>query len=191
MTLRFRVLYQLLFTCIVLITLQTIAHAEVHYHYYPVKGSTYQALIQSLRLNGPKGHHALTTWHIHWSYAYYTNLSHCRLIEIEVQKQAKVILPRWVNEPKTDSPLRSEWHRYMKALAAHEKQHIQHASHAQKAIKQALYALPMMRGCEEMSKKATQTAHLILAQAIEADEKLDKETKHGKQNGAAFIAPRL
>lgn len=159
---------------------------DVRYDYYPVEGKTYHDLLRSLKEKGPQGHHALTSWHIDWSYGYKARFGQCRLIDIDVGKNIIVRLPLWMNRPTQSSRLTREWDRYLKALTFHEEQHIANAVKAQEAIKKTLVALPPMRGCVLMGKTANKQARTILNKAIASDKRLDKQTGHGKTDGASF-----
>lgn len=177
----------LIMSCLIFsTTLYALNMPGVRYDYYPVKGKTYQALLDDLNRYGPGENHALVSWHVDWSYGFKKDFNTCALINIQVDKTVVVNFPYWEDKPKQQTPLGKEWDRYIKALNEHEKGHIAYATAVQVKIQKALAALPPMKGCMLMGNKANKTAHKILQQSIEAEKQFDKRSKHGKDIGARF-----
>ena len=96
---------------------------------YPVTGSTLGEIHQSLRLARATRNNAkwdgLTEWNINWRFALTESGDECRVASFSTKTTLTLTLPRWSAPTNATPATRSEWRRYITALAQHELGHAQ------------------------------------------------------------------
>lgn len=164
----------------------SLSHKAIEYHYYPVEGATFHALRDSLNRNGPHGFHAYTAWHVSWQYDYAPSPKQCGLTNIQVTQTANITFPEWNRPLSASSPLQQAWQRYANALMEHELGHVKHGQLAKQAIEAHLKELSPATNCKAISRKANAGAYKILHHYQTEDKNYDRQTQHGKTQGAWF-----
>lgn len=150
--------------------------------YYDISGSTEGELRAEMDAQGPVGYDgykgdATTKWFIDWNWPGYGTNS-CDLIQATVSDQITVILPHWKPPANAPPALIAEWANYTRALAEHERGHVDFVV---ASIPSVLTAI----------KRATcATADAAAQAALEPirqhDIDYDAATNHGATQGARF-----
>jgi predicted secreted Zn-dependent protease len=157
-----------------------IAHATMVY--YVVGGTTanqVRARIDKRRPVASDGsrYDAFTHWEYRWNWPGY-GTSSCTLSQARVTVRVTVSFPRW-SHPKGSAPtLPAAWARYSKALARHEKGHVDYAVARYPAVVRAI----KNSTCAGADKAATAQLNLIRRH----DVAYDASTRHGATQGARF-----
>jgi len=150
--------------------------------YYDIVGSSESQLRAQLDALGPvddSGYQgdALTNWFIYWNWPGYGSSS-CNLSQATVRYEIEIIFPRWTPPGTASSALVTKWTEYTRALAEHEKGHID--------IVVANYQTVL----EAIQNATCDTADEAATQAIEPIRQLhrgyDSTTGHGEMQGAVF-----
>lgn len=150
--------------------------------YYDVSGSTENELRTQLDALGPVGYDgykgdATAEWFIRWNWPGFGSSS-CQLSEATVSYEIQVIFPRWTPPENVSSDLVAKWVSYTRALAEHEKGHVDYVVANYQSV------LDAIRGaaCET----ADAAAHAALAPIRQHDIDYDATTNHGATQGARF-----
>ena len=157
-----------------------IAHATMVY--YLVGGTTadqVRARIDKRRPAAPDGSHfdAYTHWEYRWNWPGYGS-SRCTLSQARVTVEVTVSFPRWTHPNGAAAGLTAAWARYSKALARHEKGHVDYAVARYPAVVRAIKTST----CAHADAAATAQLNLIRKH----DVAYDASTQHGATQGARF-----
>ncbi|QIG79712.1 DUF922 domain-containing protein [Stakelama tenebrarum] len=150
--------------------------------YYDVRGATARDIRSAINAVRPtEPHHATPVdayADIRWYWRWPTSSGGCDLASAQVRMQVTVLLPRLENIDALPVPLQQRWRGYLEALGEHEAGHIAIARRSASAIRDAIAA----SDCRNANKAARSAAASIqLAQIA-----YDRETRHGKAQGATF-----
>ena len=100
---------------------------HVEERFYPVAGTSPGALNRALASRGPRrdgrAAHALTEWHVVWSYEPVRGASGCVSGRPSVTVQIVTTLPRWTDLPTASDRLISDWALFLARLRDHESRH--------------------------------------------------------------------
>lgn len=158
---------------------------------YDMEGSDRRTVRQSLELLGPhhggRRFHALTTWHVEWSYPASRrtggacHVSGTPLVSLRVEH----LFPRWTGRSAAPQELTTEWSRYITALRTHED------GHADIGRAVATGTLAMLRAlsapdCAGLRPAAEAAFAAILAEGRGRERAYDEATDHGATQGARF-----
>ncbi len=151
--------------------------------YYEIAGSTESEMREQMNRLRPKSkndtvdYDAHTEWTFSWGWPG-RGTTDCDLSRAFVLYRITVTLPHWT--PPEDAPeaLLQKWEKYMQALMAHEKGHVDnvvaHYTAVVAAIKKADCAT------------AEENARAVLDQIRQQEEFYDAVTSHGLSRGALF-----
>jgi len=150
--------------------------------YYDIAGTTEEELGAQLEALGPMGYDgyrgdATTRWYIRWDWRGY-EASDCRLDEAVVSYEIQVILPHWTPPEDASPDLVAKWSRYTRALAEHEKGHVDFVVASYDLVAEAI-----KNATCETAEAAAQTALDLIRQH---DIDYDAATDHGATQGARF-----
>jgi predicted secreted Zn-dependent protease len=159
--------------------------------YYDVAGNSATELRESLNRQRPVGpdgmpHDAVTLWYTRWQYRTTTSGSGCAVASFEVSLEIVTTLPRWTNEAAAGSSLVARWRGYYEALVRHEDGHKAIAKETAAAIRHAGTNMPSNSSCAELARAVDRVANDVLKQNREKERQYDKETQHGRTQGARF-----
>lgn len=151
--------------------------------YYDITGSTETELREQMNRLRPKSdkdtarYDALTEWIYQWGWPGY-GTTKCDLSQATVSFKITVTLPRWVPPPNASVDLITKWEKYMRALIAHEKGHVDnvvaHYSTVLTSIKNA--------NCYT----AEDSIDMVIKRIQKQEEFYDAITNHGTSRGAVF-----
>lgn len=159
-------------------------------NYYGITGKTASALRQQMNQLGPPAENgrrfdAYTKWHVAWRYRYGSVGGSCRMTSLTVHTDITYTMPQWQNLQQAPPSLQHQWHRYYQALQLHEDGHGNHGRAATQEIWQRLSNLTQPT-CTSMSQMANQTAQGIINRYAQKDIDYDRQTGHGRTQGAVF-----
>lgn len=174
-----------------LVLVASVAHAEdARIAYYDVAGSSAKALRQQMDAKGPldggKRFDAHTEWDIKWNYRYRPTASGCELTGVNVSLSGTILLPRWVDSNDASSALVEKWNRYLAALRLHEEGHYAHGVGAAREIEALAKSFHGSGDCPAMTSEFNDRAQSIIARYKALDVAYDRETDHGRTQGARF-----
>lgn len=160
---------------------------QLQYQYYDVTVAAGESLRQALSQastirQNEQVYHAYTRWGVTWNYWWQeAHDGRCRLTLSRTRLSAHVTLPRLGGG---DARQRQRFAHYLQALREHELGHYRIGQAAAAAIDAALLATPEYPSCTEMQAQANQRANAILQQHIERERSFDRDTGHGRTQGA-------
>lgn len=159
--------------------------------YYDIVGNTERDLRRELDNKGPvddgpggvkfDGH---TRWYVNWSYRYRPVRNGCMLTGVEVTTSGVITLPRWNGAGNSDR-LSNAWQQYMESLRLHEDGHYANGVMAAQEIDRLGQSF-RARSCENISVDFDRRAAEIIEKYRAADVAYDRETDHGRTQGARF-----
>lgn len=167
------------------------AHAEnARIVYYDVVGNNASVLRQQMNAKGPldggKRFDAHTDWYIKWNYRYRPTASGCKFTSVDVSLTGTIELPRWVPPHNASNVLVQKWNRYLAALRIHENGHYAHGASAAQEMETLAKSLHGFGDCRAMVSEFNDRAHAIIRKYNLLDAAYDRETDHGRTQGAQF-----
>ncbi len=169
-----------------------LAEPQLHEYddYYDIQGQSAEQLRAQMNALRPMEQggkfDADTQWEVKWRFDYREKNQTCELTRSQVSVDITYHLPRWTNEDQADSPLQSRWENYMKHLRLHESGHAQNGEKAAAEIADMLKNFAPFSTCAELEEMADERAQQIIAEHNAWDREYDRETHHGKTQGAVF-----
>ena len=123
-------------------------------------------------------------WQVFWRWPFYNRKPD--FSKTLVTYKITVHFPSWEDLRNADPALQDEYTRYIKAMAGHEKGHLDNILQNYKKIQDAVVREASKQGPAMNSDIANTVAKAELAKLWELDRKYDKETKHGQKQGVLF-----
>jgi predicted secreted Zn-dependent protease len=161
----------------------------VRVEYYDVTGVDGGALSASLAQRGPKGFHGLTDWEFRYDYRVApTPEGTCRVTGVRTSVTGRILVPRWVDEPKAPKALREAWSTYMDALMKHEEGHMATGQSLTRALQSDIGAATGP-DCKTLRADVERLAQGLIDGHQARDQRYDAETQHGATQGARFTPP--
>ena len=157
--------------------------------YYSVKGETPAAIREELNKSGPVDlsgfrRDAFVQWYIRWNWPSRSD-GRPDFSRTMLSCNIKLFFPSWqpVGEPSQE--LRDKWLKFIRALASHEKVHIDNIIGNLTLISAAInWAFKNLLNLD--ASTANQIAGAVLAYMREQDKIFDRLTKHGLTQGVKF-----
>lgn len=180
------------FAVTVTLALATVAaHAQsAQIAYYDVSGNSAAELRQQMNAKGPldggKRFDAHTEWHVKWNYRYRPTASGCELASVNVSLSGTILMPRWVYANDVSNTLIEKWDRYLAALRLHEEGHYAHGASAAKEMEALGESFHGSGDCPAMVSEFNTRAQGIIDKYKAQDVAYDRETDHGRTQGAQF-----
>ena len=158
---------------------------------YDIRGATAAQLRAEMNARGPTGpggqrFDGYTRWYVSWSYTFRSGRGPCAIDRVTTEVKVTTTLPRWADEARADNALRDQWRRYLAALTRHEDGHAQNGLGAARDIDAAIARLPAESSCDTLGARANATGQALLRQYNQRDLDYDRETGHGRGQGASF-----
>lgn len=158
--------------------------------YYDIEGHSAQQLREQMNNVRPMEHgqrfDAYTEWYVKWHFDFQNTAQGCELTESKVSVDIVYHLPRWANEESAAPELQRHWNSYFKHLLLHERGHAQNGKKAATEIADMLKNLAPFSSCPLLEQMANERAQQIIAEHNAWDLEYDKETRHGRTQGATF-----
>ena len=145
--------------------------------YYRVYGSTEEELRREIQIKGPQEYAAYTAWEVSWTWAGYGSLL-CDVSNPIVDAEVTVTFPNW--DPPVNAPpeLIEKWSAFIAALAVHEQGHVDHVYESLPRIETAIQNADCLT--------AEEAAQEVIQEMNQFDLDYDRETGHGRSQGAVF-----
>jgi len=160
---------------------------SLDYHDYPVKPSADESISEALYRSSPileagRVFHGYTRWRVEWRFWWRETANRqCQIDRVSVEVQGDIQLPRLDGGTPAQ---RERFNRYRDALHQHELGHYGFGVRAGRDIENSLRNLPPEASCSELEKRANETGHDILRYYRELEDRYDRETEHGRTQGA-------
>jgi predicted secreted Zn-dependent protease len=152
-----------------------IPHATMSF--YDITGATEQELLARMSDFGPNGYEAYTKWYIRWNWPG-RGTADCNLRDATVSYDITVTFPRWYPTVDATPELIAKWNRYISALSAHERNHVDNV-----VAQVPLVAAAIQRATCGTAEAAAQAA---LEPIRQFDIQYDLNTHHRATQGARF-----
>jgi len=152
-----------------------ISHATMDF--YDITGATEQELRAQMSALGPNGHEAYTKWDIRWNWPG-QGTPDCNLRDATASYDIAVTFPRWYPTADATPELIAKWNRYIGALSAHERNHVDNV-----VAQVPLVTAAIQRAACNTAEAAAQAA---LEPIRQFDIQYDLNTDHGATQGARF-----
>lgn len=175
----------------VLLLTSALAQAEVQpslvVQTYEVRYRADTSLRQSITDASPVRHHGrtfhgFTRWNVKWQF-WWMELpgGQCRVDRTVTRVDAVITLPELRGAP---ADAQQAFDRFVTALRQHEMGHYQFGLEAAHRIDQAIASLPPQPSCTALQAAANQLGRRLLDEAIRAEIAYDRDTQHGRTQGA-------
>ena len=154
--------------------------AEVAEVSYIVRGTTVPEIRLSLRTaaNGTLGSDTvgLHRSRLNLEYRYGQQGRYCKMIEVTVELESAIQVPRWTERGRADFQVVALWDRYIRAVRAHEYTHREHLYRRARDISQELYRIKSPT-CASMESSVRSTTVRINEQYGQLSEQFDEESR--------------
>ena len=157
--------------------------AEVRIDYYEVRGVDFNAVLGSM-MSG-RQYAGRTDWLLSYQSQPRMAAGACKAESVTTKLTLSMTLPHWSPPPGAAGDLAGRWERFMSALRLHEDGHVQNARNIESAVKRALLALSST-DCGALDSAMRARFDQLLEQGRAADRDYDRQTDHGKTQGAVF-----
>jgi predicted secreted Zn-dependent protease len=160
---------------------------DIDYDYYRVDHYSGEGLKDAMTEATPyfedgERMHGNTKWDIRWNFRYGNNGGgDCRITEVDVDLTIVVGLPQLSTH---DRRARERFDRYMVNLNRHEQTHVRIARDGAYQIDRALLSMRAEPNCDQLERRANQTANRLVNDVKRAQRQYDKRTDHGRTEGA-------
>lgn len=160
--------------------------------YYYVDGTSAAVLSAQIDQNGPAGSDGKrfageTKWDIQWKFKHEQQGVTCAMKKVAVVVGIAQTMPKWRGEAKGTAALKTRWRNFGEALTRHEDRHKKHGLDAGREIEAALLAVRPARNCEELGRTANAAAEGVERKYRQLDQEYDRDTDHGRKQGAALL----
>jgi predicted secreted Zn-dependent protease len=159
-------------------------------NHYLVTGSTLREIRQSinrLRPGGEKaGHDALTTWKIGWNVRVGSVAGEYRVTSFTTTTTILITLPSWRVSTNAAPRVMETWLSYYSALQKHEWSHATNGMLAAEALRQRVGEIGPDSTPERLQQRVQAVADVVIAEYKIRDKNFDRETNHGRKDGASL-----
>ncbi|MEI7969895.1 MAG: DUF922 domain-containing protein [Betaproteobacteria bacterium] len=130
--------------------------------------------------------HGQTRWFVRWNFRWWREADgRCRITRADTRLEVEVTMPAAGDpELRRSRPLQA----YLAALDVHEIGHVEIGRRAAGAIDRGIHGLPEMPGCDALSAAVTDLAERQLQRFREEERSYDRNTGHGRTQGASIGA---
>lgn len=158
--------------------------AYVHYAVHVRPGQPLHrqmSAVSPIREDG-KVFHGHTHWSIHWRFRWHKGDDRiCRITSATTDLKAVITLPRLEG---ANAQQQEAFDRFILALNEHELGHYRISQEAARTIDAELHGLPGLTDCRLLESLANSTARRTLKRFNEESRQYDRDTGHGRTQGA-------
>ena len=157
-------------------------------NYYAVTGATITEIRRSIAQARPWRNNldAYTSWHIDSRFHVGASPEGCRCTSFTTTTRIKTTLPRWLRPTNVSPETVRAWTSYFNALRKHEDGHAQRAIAAATEQHRQVNRLGAEPDCHSMRHQISKVAQEVLAEHRRREREYDRETDHGKKEGAVL-----
>ncbi len=155
---------------------------------YTVHAKGLETLLAAINRSTPvkvddKIFYAFTDTHVRWHYWWHETKFSCTINRVSTIVDVTYTMPA-LNAILADLETKRVWKKYYAALVLHEKGHADIAVEAALAIEKSLLNMPSSSNCRLLSGQANSRAEKILEAYRPQHKVYDRETGHGRTQGA-------
>ena len=158
------------------------------YDIYPIDRKDLEEQIfqtTPIRYNGKK-FAGLTQWRVSWKFNYQKINKGCRIDRVSSNLAVTYTMPRISQQYKINAKVRNSFDAYYATLLKHEEGHKDRALEAAKEIEQKLLSIGTFNSCKRLGEFANQKAYKIIEKYKDINREYDRQTNHGRTQGAAI-----
>jgi len=173
----------------------TPATIAIEAEYYDVRGldpaairahlNTSRAALWTAENTDATVHDARTRWDVRWTWTSELGNEGCTVVNVEIDVHIDYQMPRLIST-SVPGATRRAWDHYVEALWEHEKGHGAFAIWVAEAVHKELSALPATPTCDALDAIAGKIAQGLLDGARNVEKAYDRDSGHGKAQGAVF-----
>ena len=161
--------------------------------FYGIQGRSAEQLVREMRTKSPPPAFGGPTYFAR-AETYFTwdlNLEtlddgSCGIEAFEVKVDVLYTLPKWTDKERGSKRLVQYWDEFEKNLFIHEQGHGDIALEIAVDMAQAIAKTESSEACKDLIDTASENANLVLKESRSRQREYDKETGHGKTQGAYF-----
>lgn len=153
--------------------------ASVATEYYEIRGTTYPALVASIKANGPEGWWGTAYTSITFQLTTRTTPEGCAVQSVRASAASKVRLPRWANRHEAPARLQQSWDGNFRSLELHERGHVEISLAGARDLERAIMQLPPQVSCELLQGEARKQQQALRIRTQERQVAYDLDTNHG------------
>jgi predicted secreted Zn-dependent protease len=161
----------------------------VDVQYYDIAGRSERDLLIAMQRSGPqwagRRFFGLTNTALQYGYRHAVEPRTCWPVDVSILVEVTVTLPRWESPHGTPYALDRDWRAFERALRRHEDGHGRLAEQEAAALDRELGGLRAAT-CVELDAYANQLADDVRARFAAQHEAYDRQTEHGRSQGAAW-----
>jgi predicted secreted Zn-dependent protease len=161
---------------------------------YRVSGFTHDDIYREMQRKGPGADEIGVRLGVHysewrWSFRYRQPPGgRCRLSDARVLLRSTVILPEWTNVSTARPEVARGWREFLAALRTHEEGHRSRAKAQGVFLWQSLLGLEAGT-CDDLQTLVEETADRVIEEGRAAQLDYDRDTGHGRTQGAVWPPP--
>lgn len=129
---------------------------------------------------------AKTNWDVSWQVHTLSDSERCVISDVTVDVSIQYTYPKWSDMAFAPSTDRFVWNRFIDALRKHEEGHALIGREAGSMIEKELLEIKTTTNCRDMETLIRNKADAIHQEYFIKDTAYDKETMHGRTQGAVF-----
>jgi predicted secreted Zn-dependent protease len=158
---------------------------QIIWNHYPVKGNSYESLMKSLAVNGPKGFHGVAGWNFSYSHTVKPEGKLCRFDNVRLKIVGEILMPKWTDESAAPAALQQRWQGYYAALRQHEEGHVQHGNELAALVREKFFGVSDFP-CAQAEAVAKAEFDRVYTSLKNRDKEYDARTQHGATQSASF-----
>jgi len=181
-----------IFLAVSLVTTVVVAEPVVNtsYQYYTASAKHASELRAALNQASPvhedgRAFHGHTKWHVNWHFHWYQRGSSCDMTSVTTDVSVDYTLPQFLPAAGADADVQQRFDDYYRALFTHEQGHAQHGIDAAREVERSLMQMSA-ESCNTLNDDANRRAHAILDKFSKKDVDYDRDTDHGRLQGAVL-----
>lgn len=162
-------------------------------NFYDLAGTTAEAVRTDVRTKGPLGQGnrrfvGLTYTYVRYRFLYDGDEEVCRVTNVTTEVDVTFTMPKWVDRDKAPPELQAKWDRFIAALWVHERGHRDIGVGVAQDIEKQISNLGRLGKCSTEFRDFIQgLAKVYLDQIQPRHDKYDRDTGHGRTQGAGII----
>jgi predicted secreted Zn-dependent protease len=157
---------------------------QLEERFYSVSGRSARQLNRALSFNGPRAGgrpaHALTEWHLDWSYRQVRSGSRCASARPTVTVGIVTTLPRWTDLANASASLVDDWALFLARLRDHESTHQYLALEGGRELLRTLEALEAP-SCDLLELEAERVVRRLEMAYEEQQLRFDEASEYGRR----------
>ena len=159
--------------------------------YIDVTGNSQRELIEALDRRSVddgtgKRFYGHTRWALRWNFNVASEGNDCRVTSVTAELDVHLSIPRWQPPANADPALVRQWNAFIAGLRVHEDGHREIAIEAAREIEQRIESEPPASKCETLKRTVNIRANTLLDEYREKGKRYDKQTDHGRTQGAVL-----